>query len=394
MNIRLLCQGFNVESPDSVGYYIVNFLADRAFYSFTAISAFASEAGIRGIAKHINEAKDHLDFITIVVGIDQNGTSKEALDELLALNVNTFIFYQPATPIFHPKIYLFEGVDKSELIIGSSNLTTQGLFTNVEASLLVSIDNSMENDRQIIEQLKNYFKGVFDFSDPNLKNLSEQLISDLVTSGLVPTEAERKTAQGETKRHDIKETENLILQIFPKRATAKIPSEFRGARKAKTRSRLSVDDSLYADPVKGALLWESGKLTERTLNIPKGKNTNPTGSMYFTKGKNKDIDQRHYFRETVFSSLQWKKDADPSTSHLERAEAVFHIVVDGRPAGKYSLALTHNTRKDSRSYKQSNSMTQVSWGEAKKVIAKDELIGKTVKLFKHVGEGEFTLDFS
>ena len=32
--------------------------------------------------------------------------------------------------IFHPKIYLFEGTDKSELIIGSSNLTSQGLFTN------------------------------------------------------------------------------------------------------------------------------------------------------------------------------------------------------------------------------------------------------------------------
>jgi len=52
------------------------------------------------------------------------------------------------------------------------------------------------------------------------------------------------------------------------------------------------------------LIWESGKLTERDLNIPKGSNTNPTGSMLFKKGKTEDIDQRHYFRDTVFSALK------------------------------------------------------------------------------------------
>ena len=34
-----------------------------------------------------------------------------------------------------------EGIKKSVLIIGSSNLTAQGLFSNIEASLLLKIDN-------------------------------------------------------------------------------------------------------------------------------------------------------------------------------------------------------------------------------------------------------------
>lgn len=93
----------------------------------------------------------------------------------MALNIDAYVFYQPSITIFHPKIYLFEGADKSELIIGSSNLTSQGLFTNVEASLLVSIDNRVETDRKIVEQLKDYFKGIFDFTDPNLKKLSKKL---------------------------------------------------------------------------------------------------------------------------------------------------------------------------------------------------------------------------
>ena len=43
--------------------------------------------------------------------------------------------------------------------------------------------------------------------------------------------------------------------------------------------------------------------------------------MYFTKGRMIDIDQRHYFRNTVFASLKWKHDPKPSLSHLERATA-------------------------------------------------------------------------
>jgi len=404
MNITLLGQGFEATSQNSVGNHLVKFFASKDFHTFTGIkdfhtftgiSAFASQAGIRGLSKHIKTAKKHLNIITIVTGVDQKGTSKEALEELMALDINAFVFYQPSITIFHPKMYLFEGVEKSELIIGSSNLTSQGLFTNIETSLLVSIDNSSEPDRKIVEQLKGYFKGIFDFSDPNLKKISKAIITELVKAKVVPTEAERKAAYDKGLKAERKETENIISKIFPKRAISKIPSEFRGVRKAttKTTAATAAVPSGSASS-KGTLLWESGKLTQRDLNIPKGSNTNPTGSMLFKKGKMDDIDQRHYFRDTVFSSLKWTKDKNPQTSHLERTEATFNIVIDGKPSGSFKLTLTHNSLTTTRSYEQKNSMTQVSWGDAKKVIAKDELIGKTAKLFKTKKKSEFTLEIS
>lgn len=392
MDINLLGQGFEEKSANSVGNQLIKFFSDKDFHTFTGISAFASQAGVRGLSKHINTAKKHLKIITIVTGIDQKGTSKEALEQLLALNINAFAFYQPSITIFHPKIYLFEGNDTCELIIGSSNLTSQGLFTNVEASLHVSIDNSSVSDRKIVEQLKEYFKGIFDHSDPNLKKLNKKLIADLVKAKIVPTEEERKAAHDKAEKAERKETENIISKIFPKRAIAKIPSEFRGTRRPTTKAKATAEVSRVTG--KGELVWESGKLTERALNIPKGKNTNPTGSMYFTKGKTKGIDQRHFFRESVFKDLKWIKDKKASTSHLERAEATFNIVIDGKTSGNFKLTLTHNTETTSTSYTQNNSMTQVSWGDAKKVIAKDEHIGKTAKLFKTKKKGEFTLEIS
>ncbi len=391
MNIILLGQGFEEKSANSVGNQLIKFFADKDFHTFTGISAFASQAGIRGLSKHIKTAKKHLNIITIVTGVDQKGTSKEALEELLALDINAFVFYQPSITIFHPKIYLFEGNDKCELIIGSSNLTSQGLFSNVEASLYVSIDNSSVSDRKIVEQLKEYFKGIFEHSDPNLKKLNKKLIADLVKAKVVPTEEERKAAQDKAEKAERKETENIISKIFPKRAIAKIPSEFRGTRKPTTKTTAATAAAIGSVSGKGELVWESGKLTERDLNIPKGSNTNPTGSMLFKKGKMEDIDQRHYFRDIVFSSLKWKRDTKPDTAHLERAVATFKIVIGGKSEGTFKLTITHNTRTDTRSYEQKNSMTQISWGDAKKVIAKDNLIGKSASLFKTKKPDQFIL---
>jgi len=392
MNITLLGQGFEAASEHSVGNQLIKFFADKYFHTFTGISAFASQAGVNGLSKHIAAAKKHLNTITIVTGVDQKGTSQEALLALLDLNINAFIFFQPSFTIFHPKIYLFEGADKSELIIGSSNLTSQGLFTNVETSLLVSIDNSLEADRKIVEQLKDYFKGIFDFTDPNLKKLTREIIADLVEAKIVPTEAERKAAQDKAEKPGRPETENIISKIFPKRAIAKIPNEFRTTKKLTTKTTPAPGDAIGSISRKRELIWESGKLTERDLNIPKGSTTNPTGSMLFKKGKTKNIDQRHYFRDTVFSSLKWKHDTKPETSHLERAKATFNIVIDGKLSGSFKLTLTHNPRTDTRSYEQKNSMTSISWGEAKNVIAKDNLIGKSATLYKTKKKGEFTLE--
>lgn len=166
------------------------------------------------------------------------------------------------------------------------------MFTNVEASLLVSIDNSSEADRKIVAQLKDYFKGIFDFSAPNLKKISKIIIAELVKAKVIPTEAERKAAYDKGVIAKRKETENSISKIFPKRAIAKIPAGFRGTKKptTKTTAATAAVPSGSAS-AKVNLLWESGKLTQRDLNIPKGSNTNPTGSMLFKKGKTEDIDQ-------------------------------------------------------------------------------------------------------
>lgn len=114
--------------------------------------------------------------------------------------------------------------------------------------------------------------------------------------------------------------------------------------------------------------------------------------MLFKKGLLEGIDQRHYFREEVFSSLPWASDPESQYPHLERATAFFRVIVMGRDHGVFSMSLTHNTRTDTKTYEQKNSMTSISWGSVKALIAKEELIGKSASLFKIASStNEFTL---
>lgn len=233
MKVTFLGQGFSPDANSPVGEYLMKFLLEDDFHSFIGFSAFASEAGIVGLSDHFQKAKEKFDNVSLVVGVDQQGTSKEALVAILALDINSVVFYQLASPIFHPKIYLFEGQKRSELIIGSSNLTARGLFINVEASLLVSIDNELDEDRKVLSDLKEYFKDIFDHSDPNLQPLTNELIEELVATGIVPTETERTLKHDKVEAKEKETTWSLIAKLFPRRVIAKVAKEFKRVRKLK-----------------------------------------------------------------------------------------------------------------------------------------------------------------
>ncbi|MFI5137762.1 MAG: phospholipase D-like domain-containing protein [Sphingobacteriales bacterium] len=393
MKTTFLGQGFEPASINAVGHHLIGCLNSKEFHSFTGLSAFASEAGIFGLSKHIELAKKNFRNLTLVVGIDQEGTSEEALKEILNLNIDSYIFYQKESPIFHPKIYLFEGDNHIKLIIGSSNVTGRGLFTNVESSVLIEFDTDDQEGTTLLTELKSYYQSLFDLSDPNIFKISDATITYFVEKGIVPDEARRREIYNRKVTASKTSTTPLSADItIQRRATARISPLFlsktrRSVPKTDLDERESTgfsgDTSAINLVPENQLVWKSGPLTERDLNIPKGTNTNVTGSMLLKKGQTTGIDQRHYFRDVVFASLPWASDFKPSTAHLERATAFFHFIIEGVDYGTFSLILTHNTKTDSKTYLQNNSMTSLSWGKAKNLIAKESLIGKNASLYKN-----------
>lgn len=128
-------------------------LQDPDFAEFYMLIAYAKVGPLLRLEVDINQWIRAGKKIKAVFGIDQQVTSKQALDFALSHFSETHIAHVssgPFNPTFHPKIYLFTGSSRAVAYIGSNNLTVGGTETNFESHIKMGldlpIDNSIKND--------------------------------------------------------------------------------------------------------------------------------------------------------------------------------------------------------------------------------------------------------
>lgn len=389
MKITLLGQGYEHESLNSVGNHLINLLSQTSFHTFTGISAFASEAGIIGLSEHIENAKKNIENINIIVGIDQDGTSKEALYEINNLKINSYIFYQVEPPIFHPKIYLFEGTKETKLILGSSNLTAKGLFGNVESSLLIEFLNTDNEGKQLLDELKGYYIGLFNFKDPNLFKISEETIQYFIDKGIVPNETQRSRKHGKQSTEG-KKRENKSDISVPKRLTALIPKAFRGKSRSNKKIEKVFKELEAEDPNEiGSLVWQKRNLPSSDAQQVSG-NTAITGVVRLGdanfKVDGKKIDRNIYFRDFVFANLKWSSEIRKNNSPLQVAKCKFNISIDGNNIGVHELKISHDLERISG---QDNIPTTIHWGsDLISFLKKNSIAGKTLNIYSPLSEDD------
>ncbi|HEV3320950.1 MAG TPA: phospholipase D family protein [Solirubrobacteraceae bacterium] len=128
----------------SVGGLLAAELRSTRWTTFRAGVAFAKMSGVKHLDAPLRAFVSRGGRCTISVGMDQGGSSFEALSQLLGAvhgGGDLYIVHEKpgGSPTFHPKVYLFADGESSPrralAIVGSANLTQGGLFTNYEASL-------------------------------------------------------------------------------------------------------------------------------------------------------------------------------------------------------------------------------------------------------------------
>lgn len=262
METIIIGQGYNIEEDSSVGKELVKQFESNVYDSFTCLVAFASYGGVSALTKYIEEGKSKGMKIKVVLGIDQKGTSKEALEEVLAWNVDARIFHTSSKNIFHPKVYLFENRDIFTLIVGSNNLTVPGLVQNIECSLLIkdTIDPSSVHD-----DFYRYWKGILDGTETHLYPVTQDLIDELFAKKYILSESER--AERYDNGGDEVKTAGSGTSMFKKAAIQSLPVGFRPQRhvtvkktkKDKDNHTTQSGDTLYVgDEVLLAEIIKSG----------------------------------------------------------------------------------------------------------------------------------------
>ena len=341
----------------------------------------------RGGLLQIRESLEPVAAVTTIIAGIRNGiTSAQGLLAALEFGCTTFaVDTGSRNVIFHPKIYFARNATAARLVLGSANLTIGGLNSNIEASVTMTLDLGVKDDADFVADVEAKIAGMqADYPEHVFNVADAAAVAMLLEAGRVVDESivPAPTPGGSSGNRDLDTIPKMKLKTAAIKRPAMPPAA--AAPAAPAPAAPAAVAPVPAAPVRDQLflVWESRPLTRRYLTIPTGANTNPTGSMLFTKGVMDDIDQRHYFRDEVFNGLDWHHDTAPGKEHMERAEAQFRLIIRDVDYGVFTLRLSHNTRTDTAAYEQSNSMTQLHWGEARPLVAREDLLDRTMYLYR------------
>jgi HKD family nuclease len=373
----------------SVGDTLQHFLLDSEGYDiFYIIVAYAKNSGISRIRPFIEIFKRNGGIVKAVVGIDQCNTSYQGLQQLLELCDELFIFHnENVSRTFHPKIYAFQkNSEKGVLIVGSSNLTAGGLYSNYEASCLERFDLSTEGNREIFEEFISLFSNYSTSSNLSIR-ASAELLTELLENGYLSDEDTERpgstpVSDGLTiyrKSEHIFGTESIPIPPLPRLPETPATDQLASIPSDLLAPALEVQGEQPSEETEhGELLWRKNNLPRSDAqDVDSG--TNPTGVLKFTqagwKVNERIIDQTTYFRDDVFGNSIWEQIG--SNPDIFSTRVRFHVRILGEDVGQYELQIRH---KPSGEAGQGNYTTYMSWGELSKFLG-NRVVGRQLSLF-------------
>lgn len=160
-------------------------VANHAFTSLKIIVAFAKSGPLLRMQTLIEDHRARGLRVEAIFGIDQLGTSAQALKFAL-LNFDRVIITGETGLTFHPKVYLFEGPQSARMFVGSNNLTVGGTESNFEGAL--RIDLNLPGDNANMQAFRAAWDELMPGTCAASRVLDEALLNELVQDGTVPDE--------------------------------------------------------------------------------------------------------------------------------------------------------------------------------------------------------------
>jgi HKD family nuclease len=171
---------------DSLNHAIVALGCER----FRFAVAYMRLSGLDRLGAAIDTLINRGGTVSDAIGVDNGVTSEEALRSLRQVSTDSTVFHSISGFIFHPKLYIASGPNRAVVVVGSPNLTRDGLYRNVEIATAIHLDLRSMTDLQSYKQYDAVMAELLDTSHPNVQPLTDVLINILVSAGKVKTEAQ------------------------------------------------------------------------------------------------------------------------------------------------------------------------------------------------------------
>ena len=168
-------------------------LANSEFDNLRLIVAYAKSGPLIRLREDLLSWRRSGKALAAVIGLDQQGTSKEALELALSMFDSVYVTREYGIT-FHPKIYLFSGTSRVDAFIGSNNLTVGGTEKNFESA--VHLQLLLPADYASLVAVNKAWDELMPSVCPATKLLTPAILADLIAAGIVADEATLRSHGG------------------------------------------------------------------------------------------------------------------------------------------------------------------------------------------------------
>jgi HKD family nuclease len=272
---------------------IVRHLGSGKYSSMRVLVAFAKGTGVGLLAVALGDFIQAGGAAEIIVGLDMDGTSPDALESLVGLGAEVFVFGVKGDRTFHPKVMIFdtEPADEFVVIVGSNNWTPGGLDSNFEVALEIAARRSESTAaRELateVEKLWRTYRRPYSplEADKHLKKVTTQRLSAWakdMPKGIVNTSPDRRTSSLAERLF------GGVKQVLPRKPLRRPPREKRatrplGARPSRSvgRSAPVLPDTLYL-VVTGGETSRGGEIQVPTDALKEYFGVDPNDTLWVT----------------------------------------------------------------------------------------------------------------
>lgn len=200
-----------------VGDVLNRTISAAACQRFRFAVAYLRLSGWDRLAVSLDSLLNRGGGVSGAVGIDQGITSLEALEALRQVSSDSTIYHTVSGFIYHPKLYLMSGEDSAVAIVGSANLTCDGLFRNVELATAVYLDFRSELDLEVYRRYDAFVSELLDPSNPNVQPIRAEVLAAAMRAGLLHRESRTKEPGPalRSRRARPRDSEAALRSLFP-----------------------------------------------------------------------------------------------------------------------------------------------------------------------------------
>lgn len=188
-----------------LGDRLIKLASDDKYNTINIVVAFAKNSGVLRLKDSFDQFRERGGALNVFVGIDLQGTSKEALETLHKITDSLYVVHSEGSQTFHTKIYNFLGESHGVAIIGSNNLTSGGLWSNFETSVILTKENHDREYERIQRAIQEQINNLKNLGQSILKIENVEQILQLEEKGYVSNEVYSRTQQvfpGNTDNRD------------------------------------------------------------------------------------------------------------------------------------------------------------------------------------------------